>query len=112
MSVQLPHDNNHYMDTAFSLYMSSNQGKMLSLTPCLSKFIMVDNGAIIPFSHIGHMKYSHLQNNFVLNDVLVSLHMIKNLVSVRKFTRDNFVSIMFYRFAFSVKDLNLDTFLQ
>jgi len=44
-----------------------------------------------------------------LNNVLVTPSIIKNLVSIRKFTKDNSVSIEFDPYGFSVKDLQTRT---
>lgn len=92
--------------------MSFNQGNFLSLIPCNSKSIMVGNGALLPVSHIGHSfpPFSHIK--FILKDILLFDKMVKNLVSVRKFTISNYVSITFEPFGFSVKDLDSCTLLQ
>jgi histone deacetylase 1/2 len=42
---------------------------------------------------------------FHLNNILVSPSLVKNLISVRAFTRDNNVSVEFDPFGFSIKDL-------
>ena len=41
----------------------------------------------------------------LLNNVLITPQIVKNLISVRKFTKDNFCSVEFDPFGFSVKDL-------
>lgn len=94
------------MDTGASSHMSFNQGIMSSLTPCNSKSIIVGNGAIIPVTHFDHMSLPHPKKNLFLNNVLVSPHIIKNLIFVRKFTTDNSISLIFDLFGFSIKDLN------
>ena len=99
------------MDTGASAHMSFNQGNMISLTPCTSKSIMVGNGALLPINHIGHTFLPHSNQKFTLNDVLLSNHIVKKLVSVRKFTTDNSVSVSFDPFGFSVKDLKSDALL-
>ena len=91
--------------------MNFNQGNMSSLTPCNSKSIMVGNGAIIPVSHIGQTFLPSSHYKFSLENVLMSNQMIKNLVSVRKFTVDNHVSVSFDPFGFSIKDLDSDVIL-
>nr|KAJ0211198.1 hypothetical protein LSAT_V11C400213360 [Lactuca sativa] len=100
------------MDTGASSHMNFNQGNMFSLSPCNSKSIMVGNGAIIPVSHIGQTYLPYSEDKFLLKNVLVSNKIIKNLVSVRKFTTDNWVSVSFDPFGFSVKDLNTDAVIQ
>lgn len=75
--------------------MSFNSGNMLSLTPYISKSIMVGNGVILPVTHIGQKKFPHSHNHLVLNDVLISNKMVKNLVYVQKFIVDNSVYVTF-----------------
>ena len=91
--------------------MNFNQGNMSTVTPSNSKSIMVGNGAIIPVSHIGQNFLPFSRDKFSLKNVLVSNQMVKNLVSVRRFTIDNNVSVSFDPFGFSVKDLNSGTTL-
>lgn len=110
MAVQQPsqtQDNNYYMDTGASSHMSFNQGNLLSLKPCgKSKVIMVGNGALLPVSCIGNTFLPFSQKQLALKNVLVSDKMVKNLISVRRFTVDNWVSVEFDPFGFSIKDLN------
>ncbi|GKF49212.1 ribonuclease H-like domain-containing protein, partial [Tanacetum coccineum] len=62
--------------------------------PNLYKSVFVGNGQLIPVTHTGHS----------LLHTLVTPNIIKNLISVRQFTRDNNVSIDFDAYGFSVKD--------
>ncbi|GJV41955.1 hypothetical protein Tco_1420395 [Tanacetum coccineum] len=52
---------------------------------------------------------AHMSYNL---DVLVSDKLIKNLISVRRFTIDNWVSFSLNHFAFTVKDFKTGAFLQ
>jgi hypothetical protein len=52
-----------------------------------------------------------LPNSLTLNNVLHAPKLIKNLVSVRKFTIDNDVSVEFDPFGFTMKDFQTETFL-
>ncbi|KAJ9567352.1 hypothetical protein OSB04_003318 [Centaurea solstitialis] len=110
MSVQQPTptpDNNYYMDTGASSHMSYNQGNLLSLKPCgKSKVIMVGIGALLPVSCVGDTFLPLSHTPLALKNVLVSDQMVKNLISVRRFTIDNWVSVEFDPFGFSIKDLN------
>lgn len=85
--------------------MTSSQGNLSSYFK-LSKNnnIIVGNGHSIP---IYGLSSTHLDNPhppLVLNNMLHAPNLIKNLVSVRKFTTDNNVSIEFDPFGFFVKD--------
>lgn len=64
--------------------------------------IVVGNGNLLPVTATGT---THLPPNFNLTNVLVSPDLIKNLVSVRRFTTDNNCSVEFDPFGCSVKDL-------
>ncbi|KAJ9542459.1 hypothetical protein OSB04_028965 [Centaurea solstitialis] len=112
MSVQAPQDNNFYMDSGATRHMKFNQGTMHSLTPCNSNFIQVGNGAMVPARYIGHCTLPYSSYPLHLNNVLVSDKLIKNLISVRRFTIDNSVSVEFDPFGFTVKDLKTWSFLQ
>ncbi|KAJ9564595.1 LOW QUALITY PROTEIN: hypothetical protein OSB04_000561, partial [Centaurea solstitialis] len=112
MSVQPPQDNNFYMDTGASRHMTFNQGTIHSLTPCNSSFIQVGTGAVVPAKYTGHCKLPFSPWPLMLNNVLVSDKLIKNLISVKRFTIDNSVSVEFDPFGFTVKDLKTGSFLQ
>ncbi|KAJ9553280.1 hypothetical protein OSB04_017325 [Centaurea solstitialis] len=112
MSVQAPQDNNFYMDSGATRHMTFNQGTMHSLTPCNSNFIQVGNGAMVPARYIGQCTLPYSLHPLQLKNVLVSDKLIKNLISVRRFTIDNSVSVEFDPFGFTVKDLKTGSFLQ
>jgi len=57
-------------------------------------------------SRIKHKHSFLLPPPLQLNDILVSPSLIKNLISVRRLTRDNNVSIEFDPVGFSIKDLH------
>ena len=72
---------------------------------------LLSNCTSSPFSSItlgngtGHTELPTPIKPLLLRDVLVAPALIKNLISVRKFTSDNLVSIEFDPFGLSVKDL-------
>jgi hypothetical protein len=53
---------------------------------------MVGNGSTLPVTSVGASVLSGL---FYLNDVLVAPHLTHPLLSVRRFTSDNYCSIEF-----------------
>jgi len=78
---------------------------MLSSTsPCSSR-IIVGNGASMPVQCTGSTTISTPTSPLHLRDVLVSPPLIHNLISVRKLTRDNNISVEFDPLGFSVKDI-------
>ncbi|KAJ9545073.1 hypothetical protein OSB04_024780 [Centaurea solstitialis] len=111
-SVPVPQDNNFYMDSGATRHMTFNQGTMHSLTPCNSNFIQVGNGAVIPARYIGQCSFPFSSWLLQLKNVLVSDKIIKDLISVRRFTVDNSVSVEFDPFGFTIKDFQTGRPLQ
>jgi hypothetical protein len=67
-----------------------------------SPSIIVGNGVTLPVIGTG---YSSISGSFHQRDVLIAPSIIQNLLSVRKFTTDNFVSLEFDPLGVSVKNL-------
>ncbi|KAJ9562428.1 hypothetical protein OSB04_007588 [Centaurea solstitialis] len=72
----------------------------------------VGNGAMVPARYIGQCTLPYSLHPLHLKNVLVSDKLIKNLISVRRFTIDNSISVEFDPFGFTVKDLKTWSFLQ
>ncbi|CAL9221762.1 unnamed protein product, partial [Arabidopsis halleri] len=70
-----------------------------------SESVIVGNGSSIPVTTIGSTSVRSNTKPLLLNNVLVTPDIVKNLISVRKFTRDNWCSVDFDPFGFTVKDL-------
>jgi len=103
---QPPSATDWYFDTGASSHMSSSSGNFhpSSIHPSSSS-ITVGNGARLPVSHQAHTFIPTATEPLHLNNVLISPHLVKNLISVRRLTRDNNVSIEFDPSGFSIKDL-------
>jgi hypothetical protein len=100
------------MDSGASSHVTGKTGNLTTSRSTLghnSQYIVVGNGSKLPIISTGSVQISSLP--LYLQNVLVSPQIVKNLMSVRKFTRDNFVSIEFDPFGFSVKDLATKTLL-
>jgi hypothetical protein len=100
------------VDSGASSHVTGKTGNLTSSQPNLdinSQHIIVGDGSKIPIIATGSVQISKLP--LYLQNVLVSPSIVKNLISVQKFTRDNFVSIEFDPFSFSVKDLATKTLL-
>ncbi|XP_071674368.1 uncharacterized protein [Lolium perenne] len=101
------------MDSGASSHVTGKTGNLTtshsSLGHLNSQYITVGNGSKLPILAVGSVKISSLP--LTLQNVLVSPQTVKNLISVRQFTRDNLVSIEFDPFGFSVKDLATKTLL-
>jgi hypothetical protein len=66
--------------------------------------ITLGNGSTIPIYCAGHTQLPSPTKPLLLRDVLVAPALIKNLISVRKFTCDYLVSVEFDPLGLSVKD--------
>ncbi|RLM74346.1 uncharacterized protein C2845_PM15G17920 [Panicum miliaceum] len=98
-----------YADSGAGSHMTADTGKLSTISPP-SQFtpssIIVGNGALLPVTATGSQIFSLPHRNLVLKNVLVSPNIIKNLISIRRFTTDNNCSIEFDPFGLSVKDLH------
>ncbi|GJZ33936.1 hypothetical protein Tco_0579372 [Tanacetum coccineum] len=98
-------DQQWYMDTRATFHLSSHTGNLH--TSSLNRnfhLIIVENGSSIPVTHSGHVQIPNPYHPLHLRNVLVTPNIIKNLVSVRKFTTDNKCSIDFDPYGFTVRD--------
>ena len=95
------------MDSGATVHMTNDEGNIQFSAP-LSRphFVTVGNGTSVPISSSGSTSFqSPSGHRFRLDHVLLVPHLIRNLLSIRKFTRDNFCSVEFDAYGFSVKDL-------
>ncbi|GKD13867.1 hypothetical protein Tco_1198274, partial [Tanacetum coccineum] len=90
------------VDTGASSHLADNTGILTSFSNLsIYPSVFVGNDQSIPVTHTGlHTSHTPLH----LNHILVTPHIIKNLIFVRKFTRDNDDSVEFDAYDFSVKD--------
>ncbi|GJY08475.1 ribonuclease H-like domain-containing protein, partial [Tanacetum coccineum] len=102
MTLQEPMWN---MDTGVSSHLADNTSFLTSFSnQSMYKSIFVDNGQSIHVTNTGHSLLHTPHKPLYLNHVLVTPNIIKNLIYVCKFTRNNDVSIEFDAYGFSVKD--------
>jgi hypothetical protein len=97
-----------YADSGASSHMTAHFGILSSpQPPSLSSpsSIVVSNDALLPVTSIGSFSFPAPHHPLVLNNVLVSPSIIKNLILVHRFTTDNNCSIEFDPFGLSVKDI-------
>ncbi|GJU36599.1 ribonuclease H-like domain-containing protein [Tanacetum coccineum] len=93
------------MDTGASSHLADNTSILISFSnSSIYPFVFVGNGHSIPVTHTGHSFLHTSSKPLQLNNILVTPHIIKNLISVHKFTRDNDVSVEFDAYGFSVND--------
>jgi len=105
VSLQQPPATDWYFDSGATSHMTADPSALshtsFSRYPSASS-IIVGNGSLLPVTATGS---TQLPGSFLLNNVLVSPNLIKNLISVRQFTSDNNCSIEFDPTGCSVKDL-------
>ncbi|GJW26670.1 ribonuclease H-like domain-containing protein [Tanacetum coccineum] len=75
------------------------------LNSCIYPFVFVSDGKSIPVTNTGHSNLSTPHCTLHLNTVLITPNIVKNLIFVRQFVRDNKCTIEFDEFGFFVKDL-------
>lgn len=106
MTLVDPSNSQWYMDTGATTHLANSAGSLNSVFNLTTgKSVMVANGNRIPIHKAGSVSFPTKSRPLSLNTVLVTPSIIKNLISVRKFTTDNVCSIEFDPFGFSVKDL-------
>ncbi|XP_076945426.1 uncharacterized protein LOC143616495 [Bidens hawaiensis] len=95
-----------FMDSGASSHLTADPGKIQHPTNLFfNGNIFVGNGQQLPVTGTGHSSY-HLPNRtFQLFNILLAPQVFKDLLSVRKFSTDNQVSIDFDAYGFSLKDL-------
>ncbi|GJV37277.1 putative ribonuclease H-like domain-containing protein [Tanacetum coccineum] len=87
MTLQNPNWN---MDTGASSHLADNTSILTSCSnSSIYPSVFVGNGHSIPVTHTGHSFLHTSSKPLHLNHILVTPHIIKNLISVRQFTRDN-----------------------
>uniref|UniRef100_A0A1J3ITL3 Retrovirus-related Pol polyprotein from transposon TNT 1-94-like beta-barrel domain-containing protein n=1 Tax=Noccaea caerulescens TaxID=107243 RepID=A0A1J3ITL3_NOCCA len=106
MTYQDLADHGWYMDTGATAHLTSQPGA-LSLTQNSSSLpiVTVGNGSSLPVIAKGFTSFPTSSRPLYLQKILLCPGILKNLVSVRQFTKDNSCSIEFDHLGFLVKDL-------
>ncbi|XP_076931616.1 uncharacterized protein LOC143596833 [Bidens hawaiensis] len=101
-----------HMDTGAERHVTDNQGMIHhpDLFHVNTK-LLVSNGQYLPIEGSGTGYLPIHNRTYILPNILYSPHIIKNLLFVRRFTRDNNVSIEFDPLGFSLKDLKMGRLL-
>ena len=91
--------------------MTHSQGTLTSYfnTSKVNNGVIVGSGQTIPIRGYGSVSLPSPNQPLSLKNVLHTPNIIKNLVSVRKFTTDNHVYVVFDPYGFSVHDLQTGT---
>jgi len=105
LSLDDPGSSGWFMDTGATSHLTADTSSLSSISnKCNISSIYVGDGSTIPVTNMGHSTLPSSHRTLHLHNVLVTPQIIKNLISVRKFVRDNKCSIEFEAFGFSVKD--------
>ncbi|GJY92462.1 ribonuclease H-like domain-containing protein [Tanacetum coccineum] len=100
-----PKDITWNMDTGASSHLNSHSSNLSTLyNNRLYPSVCVGDGKTIPVTNTGHSILHTLSRPLYLHNVLVTPNIIRNLISVCQFTRDNKCSVEFDKYGFSVKD--------
>ncbi|GJY70787.1 hypothetical protein Tco_0474490 [Tanacetum coccineum] len=93
------------MDTCASSHLNCSVTSLNDIfNTCMYPSILVGDGHSIPVTNTGHSILSTPTKSLHLNNVLITPHIVKNLIYVRQFVRDNNCTVEFDAFGFSVKD--------
>ncbi|GJR93546.1 ribonuclease H-like domain-containing protein [Tanacetum coccineum] len=105
MTLQDPNNTNWNMDTGASSHLNSSTSNLSTIfNSCMYPSVLVGDGNSIPVTNTGHSTLATPYRPLHLNNVLITPNIVKNLISVRQFVRDNKCTIEFDEFGFSVKD--------
>ncbi|GJX88242.1 putative nucleotidyltransferase, ribonuclease H [Tanacetum coccineum] len=104
-TLQEPASGNWNMDTGASSHLNDSVHCLSDiLNMCIYPSVAVGDGHFIPVTNSGHSVLSTPFHPLRLNNVLITPNIVKNLISVRQFVRDNSCTVEFDPFGFSVKD--------
>ncbi|GJT76139.1 ribonuclease H-like domain-containing protein [Tanacetum coccineum] len=93
------------MDTGASSHLNNSVNSLREIfNTCMYPSISVSDGHSIHVTNTGHSILPTPLKSLHLNNVLITPHIVKNLISDRQFFRDNNCIIEFDAFDFSVKD--------
>ncbi|GJS54725.1 ribonuclease H-like domain-containing protein [Tanacetum coccineum] len=105
LTLRDPTLQNWNMDTGASSHLNSNATNLSTLfNSCMYPYVLVGDGKSILVTNMGHSTLPTPYRPLHLNNVLITPNIVKNLISVRQFVRDNKCTIKFDEFGFSIKD--------
>ncbi|PWA99952.1 ribonuclease H-like domain-containing protein [Artemisia annua] len=94
------------MDTGASSHLNAYVNSLSNIfNTCMYPSVSVGDGHNIPVTNTGRSILPTPSRPLYLNNVLITPHIVKNLISVRQFVCDNNCTVEFDPFGFSVKDL-------
>ncbi|GJY73296.1 hypothetical protein Tco_0477727 [Tanacetum coccineum] len=104
-TLQEPTSGNWNMDTGASSHLNDSVHCLSDiLNMCIYPSVAVGDRRFILVTNSGHSVLSTPFRPLRLNNVLITPNIVKNLIFVRQFVRDNSCTVEFDHFGFSVKD--------
>ncbi|GKB91464.1 ribonuclease H-like domain-containing protein [Tanacetum coccineum] len=104
-NIMSSQDPTWHMNTCASSHLNFNASNLSTIfDKRLFPSVHVGDGKSIPVTNTGHNIIPSHHRPLHLHNVLVTLNIIKNLIFVHQFTRDNNCTIEFDAFGFFVKD--------
>lgn len=101
-----PSASDWYMDSGATSHLAGNPGTLQpDLKHNIKHSVIAGDGSSLPVTSVGSTSITTNSRPLSLSNVLVAPKIIKKLIYVRKFTTDNWCSVEFDPFGFSVKDL-------
>ncbi|GJT43350.1 ribonuclease H-like domain-containing protein, partial [Tanacetum coccineum] len=105
MTLQDPSPGNWNMDTGATTHLNDSISSLSNIfNKCIYPSVSVGDGYSIPVINSGHSILPTSSRPLHLKNVLITPNIVKNLISVRQFVRDNHCTVEFDPFGFSVKD--------
>ncbi|GJY18806.1 ribonuclease H-like domain-containing protein [Tanacetum coccineum] len=93
------------MDTGASSHLNISVNSFSEIfNTCMYPSVSVGDGHSIPVTNTSHSILPTPTRSLHLNNVLITPHIVKNLISIRQFICDNNFTIEFDAFGFSIKD--------
>ncbi|GJZ36017.1 ribonuclease H-like domain-containing protein [Tanacetum coccineum] len=104
-TLQDPTSSAWNMDSGASTHLNSSISSLSEIfNNCMYSSVSVGDGHTIPVTNVGHSVLPTNYGSLRLNNVLITPHIVKNLIFVRQFVHDNNCTIEFNAFGFFVKD--------
>jgi hypothetical protein len=98
-------DTNWYADTGATDYIMGELDKLTMKNKYIGEEqIHTASGIGMKISHIGHTTIYTTSKNIHLNNVLYVLEATKNLVSIHRLAKDNYVFVEFHLYFFCIRD--------
>nr|GEY00197.1 ribonuclease H-like domain-containing protein [Tanacetum cinerariifolium] len=105
MTLHDPTSGNWNIDIGASFHLSDAIYSLSDVFDmCIYPSVSVGDAYSIPITNSGHSILPTPHRPLHLNNVLITSNIVKNLISIRKFDRDNNCTLEFDAFGFSVKD--------